>query len=226
MIAPVAAVGFDLDGTLVDTLPDLAHAVNETLTALGLPTLTREETGKLVGHGVERLVEGALAGKERRRVPAEQFYRALSLFDGYYGRSVFSQSRLYPDVLETLQALAAAGMPTCCITNKARRFTEPLLEWAGLAPHLRFSQTPASSAERKPSPTMLRVACERLSISPERFLFVGDSMVDLAAARAAGCPAMLVDYGYGVDSFPADIGNIVIRSIREVARATNPVGHA
>jgi phosphoglycolate phosphatase len=121
---------------------------------------------------------------------------AARLFRELYGQCLFRSSRLYPGAHETLHTLQSAGIVSCCITNKERRFTLPLLEAAGIADLMAFALCAEHAEERKPNPTLLLAACQRLAVTPSRMLYVGDSRSDIVAARAAGCRVVAVDYGY------------------------------
>ena len=191
------AVGFDLDGTLIDTAPDLATGVNGMLAALSLPPLDEGRIPGMIGDGVENLVRRALAASAvREPLAAGYFEQALALFRQSYAAHLFDRSRVYPQVIETLQALGHAGLALCCVTNKETRLAQLLMQQAGLEPYVRFTLGPPSAPERKPSPAMLIQACTRLSVSPAELLYVGDSLVDMQAAHAAGCRAVAVSYGY------------------------------
>ncbi|MGE5088930.1 MAG: phosphoglycolate phosphatase [Candidatus Levyibacteriota bacterium] len=192
----VRAVAFDLDGTLIDSAPDLAAAANAMLEALGHPRLPEARIAALIGNGIDRLVEGALAAATGRAAGDPPLATAATLFRGCYAERLFDRSRVYPGVIEGLAALDALGVPRCCITNKASAFTLPLLDAADLAPRLAFALCADRAEERKPAPAMLLAACERLGVDPGEMLYVGDSRIDIEAARAAGCPVAVVDYGY------------------------------
>ena len=192
------AAAFDLDGTLVDTMGDLSAAVNLMLGMLGARELPEVRVRALVGNGVEQLVLRALQ-ESLGSLPSHPAQRsaALALFRRLYGQRLFARSTVYPGVVPALQSLRAAGIALCCITNKDSAFTEPLLRQAGLSGFFSFTLCADRPEDRKPSPNMLLSACSRLCITPAEMLFVGDSNVDVAAARSAGCPVVAVSYGYG-----------------------------
>ena len=122
---------------------------------------------------------------------------ALALFRRLYGQDLFKRSTVYPGVVQTLRSLADSGISLCCITNKDSVFAEPLLREAQLSGFFAFTLCADRAEDRKPSPNMLLAACSRLGIAPAEMLYVGDSGMDIAAARAAGCPVIAVSYGYG-----------------------------
>jgi phosphoglycolate phosphatase len=197
LIDSVRAAAFDLDGTLIDTAPDLAMAVNVMLSMLGTEVLPEIRIRALIGNGVDQLVLRALKESLRGREPHEaQRSAALSLFGRLYGQRLFERSTIYPDVTRALESLADAGITLCCVTNKASTFALPLLAAARLRQFFAFTLSPGCEEDRKPSPNLLLAACSRLGVSPEEMLYVGDSRTDIVAARAAGCRAVAVSYGY------------------------------
>jgi phosphoglycolate phosphatase len=196
----VRAAAFDLDGTLIDTMGDLAAAVNLMLGMLGAQELPEPRVRALVGNGVDQLVLRALTESlGNRPTHSAQRSAALALFRRLYSQRLFKHSRVYPGVVQALRSLAEAGIALCCITNKDSMFTEPLLREAELGDFFTFTLCADRAEDRKPSPNMLLAACARLGIAPAEMLYVGDTSIDIAAARAAGCPVIAVSYGYGKD---------------------------
>lgn len=193
----IQVVAFDLDGTLVDTAPDLAAAANMMLVILGGRPLPETRIPALIGDGIDRLVARVLTLSRDGIAPEPKLLStATHLFKDLYVQCLFQRSRVYPGVFEALRALASAGVFSCCITNKERRFTLPLLEAAGIAGLIAFAMCADRPEDRKPSPTLLLTACRRFGVDPPRMLYVGDSRSDIIAARAAGCRVIAVDYGY------------------------------
>jgi phosphoglycolate phosphatase len=195
----IRAVVFDLDGTLVDTLPDLTSAVNATLTALGARNLTQARVKVLVGDGADKLVARAVAEAttgEPELTDADEQARAMQLFFRYYAEHLYVQSRVYPDAARVLRILREQGFRVGCVTNKSSRFAIPVLELAGLSGFLDLTLCADRNEDRKPSPALLLKACSRLQLSPEEMLYVGDSHTDVIAAHAAGCGAVAVTFGY------------------------------
>lgn len=191
------AIAFDLDGTLIDSAPDLAAAANRMLAHLGLQALPETGIPALIGDGVDQLVSRVLdASAGPRPAPPGQVAKARALFYRLYGEHLFERSRVYPGVRAGLAALREAGFSLCCVTNKAACFALPLLEAAQLAAHFAFTLCPEAEEDRKPSPRLLLAACRRLGVAPTELLLVGDSRTDVGAARAAGCAVVAVDYGY------------------------------
>ncbi len=194
--AGIRAVGFDLDGTLIDTIPDLATAINAMLERLGRSPLTPARIRTLVGDGAESLVERALASSRAAGTPEPALREALRLFKAAYSGQLYRDSRLYPEVTATLTALRAAGLALCCVTNKDDALAQPVMEAAGLTAHFAFTIGTRIREDRKPGPAMLLRACERLGVQPAQLLYVGDSRIDMEAAHAAGAAGIAVSYGY------------------------------
>lgn len=192
----IKAVMIDLDGTLLDTIPDLAVATNRMLEELGHAPLPLEMVRTFVGKGIPRLVERALAGSIDGHADAAVLARALLVFERHYAAVNGLHTTIYPGVREGLEQFAAAGFPLACVTNKAGAFTTPLLERVGLA-HF-FAQIIAGDtlARKKPDPQPLLHACAQFGVAPAQMLMIGDSLNDVQAARAAGCPVFCVPYGY------------------------------
>jgi phosphoglycolate phosphatase len=207
----VKAVMVDLDGTLADTIPDLAAAANMMLKEMGRPQFEESVMRTFVGKGIGRLVERALAGSLDGAAPEKLVERALPLFEKFYAGVNGRYATIYPGVMDGLQQLRAAQLPLACVTNKAQRFTAPLLEHLGLASY--FGQVIAGDTllQRKPDPAPLLFACRKFAIAPHEMLMIGDSLNDAEAARAAGCPVFCVSYGYneGRDVRTLDVDAIV-----------------
>jgi phosphoglycolate phosphatase len=206
----VKAVTIDLDGTLLDTIPDLAAAANLMLRELERPPLDEALIRTFVGKGIQNLVERVLAvafdGAAAGLLP-----RALPIYERCYESVNGRHTTIYPGVLEGLDALRAGGFALACVTNKSARFTLPLLEQVGLASYFREVVAGDTLPRKKPDPLPLIHACGSLGVAPRDMLMVGDSVNDAQAARAAGCPVFCVDYGYneGRDVRELDIDAIV-----------------
>ena len=211
---PIRSVTIDLDGTLLDTVPDLAAAANGMLRELGRPEYDIDTIAGFIGRGIPKLVERCLPDLDPDSVA-----QAQAIFRRHYAIENGRRSKLYPGVLEGLQALRAAGLPMAVITNKATAFTEPLLRATQLASWFEFAVSGDSLPEKKPHPMPLLHACERFGTAPAENLHIGDSRHDAAAARAAGCPVFLVPYGYneGEDVQGIDC-DAIVTSLVEAAR--------
>jgi len=192
----VKAVVIDLDGTLLHTAPDLAEAASRMAAELGLPPIGLDEIKTYIGNGVSRLVKRVLTRDMNAEPDAELFARALPVYEKHYAEGVSRESRPFPGVVEGLQALKQAGYRVACITNKAERFTVPLLKDTGLFDFFELILSGDTLPKKKPDPLPLLHACERFGITPDQLLLIGDSLNDAQAARAAGCHVFCVPYGY------------------------------
>ena len=206
----VGAVLFDLDGTLLDTLPDLHAAANGLRRDFGLADLPLEAIASYIGRGIPNLVKRVLAGS--MDVPdGPPPTDGLTSFRAHYERENGRNVRCYPGVIDGLEMLKAKGIPLAVITNKAEAFTLPLLEMTGLAGYFVVVVGGDVLPKNKPDPMALVWACGRIGVSPAHALFIGDSINDLKAGRAAGCPVFLLPYGYneGGDVHDLDCDAIV-----------------
>ncbi|PZP65162.1 MAG: phosphoglycolate phosphatase [Azospira oryzae] len=214
---PVGAVVLDLDGTLLDTVDDLAVAANAMLEELGFEPLPEPVIRTHIGKGLQNLVTRCLAEATGAEPAAAQVERALAVFEPHYRANLCVRTRPYPGVVEGLEALRQAGFPLGCVTNKAERFTLPLLQQAGLAPYFDLVIGGDTLPRKKPDPLPLVHAAERFGVPPAQLLLVGDSPNDTQAARAAGCPVVCVPYGYSEGAKVQDLDcDAIVASIREV----------
>ena len=187
---------FDLDGTLVDSVPDLAAAVDRTLAALGREPVGRERVRLWVGNGARVLVRRALAGGlEHDGVDEALAAEALALFlDAYEGNHELT--RVYPGVVETLEHLRAEGVALALITNKPARFLPELLADKGLDGYFHWLIGGDTLPQQKPDPAALLWVMEQAGVPATEALFVGDSRNDVRAAHAAGVTCVALSYGY------------------------------
>ena len=185
----------DLDGTMVNTLGDFAEALNRMLADLQLPAIAPQAIENMVGKGSEHLIRSVLAHVGAADVDAI-YGQAWQRYEHHYLQLNGQFADVYPGVLEGLQALRARGLRLACLTNKPLSFAQPLLEQKGLAPLFEQVFGGDSFERKKPDPLPLLKTCEALGTSPARTLMLGDSSNDAQAARAAGCPVVLVSYGY------------------------------
>ena len=186
----------DLDGTLVDSVPDLAFSVDETMRHLGLPMRGEAAVRTWVGNGVERLVERALADDVDGKPAPEALENALPIFMGIYAQNISGRSRLYPGVVEGLDWMLEAGLRLACVTNKAEAFTLPLLRNLGVLDRFEFVVSGDTLPVKKPDPAPLLHAAAKVGADPHECLMIGDSKSDVQAARAAGFGIVCVSYGY------------------------------
>jgi phosphoglycolate phosphatase len=187
---------FDLDGTLVDSAPDLAFSINAMLEQLGLPQHDESRVREWIGSGAERLVKRGLTGDINAEPDEALFQRAFTLFSDIYVDNTCRRSHLFPGVREGLDYLARTGRKLGCITNKRGRFTDPLLKALGIYDEFAIVVSGDTLAVKKPDPLPLLHATQALGVAPQNALMVGDSINDVEAARAAGLPVLCVRYGY------------------------------
>lgn len=193
----------DLDGTMVDTLGDFAEALNRMLGDLELPPIAAQHIERMVGKGSEHLLRSVLnhvlehMGKAPTAIEIEALYaHAWPSYQRHYLAINGHYARVYPGVEAGLQALRHAGLRLACLTNKPTSFALPLLRAKGLEGYFAQVFGGDSFDKKKPDPLPLLKTCEALQTAPARTLMVGDSSNDAQAARAAGCPVVLVTYGY------------------------------
>ena len=193
----------DLDGTMVDTLGDFAQALGRMLDDLALPGIERTHIERMVGKGSEHLIKSVLyhvlaqAGQAPAAINTEAIYpQAWARYQHHYLDINGQYAQVYPGVMEGLHALRSAGLRLACLTNKPTAFALPLLRAKGLDGF--FDKVFGGDAfeRKKPDPLPLVKTCAALGSAPARTLMVGDSSNDAQAARAAGCPVVLVTYGY------------------------------
>lgn len=202
---------FDLDGTLIDSAPDLARAVDAMLVQLRRPEAGEAQVRHWVGNGAARLVKRALTGEWEGEPEKALFERALRLFFQYYGESLVERTVLYPGVREGLDGLRDRGLALGVVTNKPGRFTLPILERLGIAHDFDVVVAGDTLDQKKPHPAPLLYAASSLGLRPAEVVMVGDSMNDVLAARKAGMPIVCVPYGYnhGSDIYDAQPDAII-----------------
>jgi len=200
---PYDAAIIDLDGTMVDTLGDFAEALNRMLRELVLPPIAPQHIERMVGKGSEHLLNSVLnhvlgqTGKAPSAIEMEALYaRAWPSYQRHYLAINGQFAGVYPGVIEGLQALRGAGLRLACLTNKPTDFAVPLLRSKGLDGFFERVFGGDAFERKKPDPLPLLKTCVALGTVPARTLMVGDSSNDAQAARAAGCPVVLVTYGY------------------------------
>jgi phosphoglycolate phosphatase len=207
----VEVVVIDLDGTLLHTAPDLAEAANRMLAEMRMPPIDTALIKTYIGNGVTRLIKRVLTLNMDGEPDAELLAHAKPIYENHYAEVVSLHSQPYPDVVEGLQALKAAGYRLACITNKAEKFTTPLLKDTELYDYFEIVLSGDSLPRMKPDPLPLLHACEYFGITPDQMLLIGDSLNDTQAARAAGCHVFCVPYGYnrGGDVRDLDLDAVV-----------------
>ena len=187
---------FDLDGTLVDSVPDLSWCLNQMLEQMGLSQQTEARVRLWVGNGVKKLESRALSHATGITPEPERLDQALSLFDSLYIENYHRQSTVYPGITEFFKFLKTTDIKTGCVTNKAERFALPLLKALNMDISFETVICGDTVARMKPDPLPLLTAAKILSILPEHSLMIGDSVSDVKAARSAGFNIVCTSYGY------------------------------
>jgi len=207
----------DVDGTLVDSVPDLAWCVDAMMQQLGREPHGEDRVRDWVGNGVERLVRRALVGALDGEPDGADFEQAYPIFMELYAENTSKRSFLYPGVREGLDQLKAAGYQIGCVTNKAAQFTEPLLKDLGIFDDFSIVISGDTLAKKKPDPAPLLHATKYFGCDPAKSMMIGDSVSDVAAARAAGFQIICMSYGYnhGVDIRDAN-PDAVVDSMLEI----------
>ena len=192
----VQAIAFDLDGTLVDSITDLAAAANAMRVELGMPPLPQETIRSHVGDGMGRLVHRALTNQRDVLADEALWQQGFAAFVRHYDAHLSTHTRPYPDVTAALALLRQSGLPLAVITNKAERFAVKLLQQLNLDSYFSLIVGGDTLPEKKPSPQPLLHVADVLHLAPTQLAMVGDSRNDILAAKAAGALAVGVDYGY------------------------------
>ena len=195
-------VMFDLDGTLIETAPEICDAVNDTLRRFDLPEVAQQQVNDWIGHGTRELLIQALAYSGKTDAAAIRISDSLALiaaeFDKHYQRRCGTRSHLYPQVREALTALRSRGTRLAVVTNKEGRYTATVLGAHQLTPLLDSVVSGDTLATKKPDPAGIQSCLARFGVSRDRALFVGDSSIDVATARNAGVAVWALPYGYNM----------------------------
>lgn len=196
-----AMVLIDLDGTLVDSVPDLAWCIDETMKALDMPIRGEEKVRNWVGNGVPRLIERALIDQLDGEPSDALYAKAAPIFMALYADNSSKRSQLYPHVIEGLKWLKDSGVRIGCVTNKDEQFTLPILKSKGLFDFFEIVISGDTLPLKKPDPAPLLYGANFFGIAPENAMMIGDSISDVKASRAAGFSIVCMSYGYnhGVD---------------------------
>lgn len=220
--APLAfdAVLLDLDGTLMDTIPDFTVAVNAMLSELKFAAISQAEIATYIGKGSDNLIRRVLTSVQGGQPPTDELFKQAKVsYTANYHRINGDQAIIFDGVRPGLERLQAMGLRMAVVTNKNAEFAVPLLERTGLAKYMQAIVCGDTLAERKPHPAPMLHACNLLKSSPSRTVAVGDSVNDALSARAAGCTFLAVPYGYNegnsVHSLDVDA---IVESIEHAAR--------
>lgn len=202
-----ATIVFDLDGTLVDTAPDLVRALNETMDLEGLPRAKLESVRNLIGQGARVLIERT-ASLHGVAFSAERLDELMREFIGFYRVDIARESKPFPGVIEALDSLAALGAKLAVCTNKRTDLSTQLLDALDISERFSAIVGADAVADRKPHPDHYRAAVTRAGGTVRRSMMVGDTVADVAAARGAGAPVAVVKFGYcegDVEKLGADV---------------------
>lgn len=214
----IRAIAFDLDGTLVDSAPDIQRALNSALRREGLPRFDVERVRGWIGDGPDALIARALASQGRGEDDIALRARLRRWFDAATLAAPLAGGSVYPGIAEMLSTLHRV-LPLVVVTNKPTPLARAVLEAAGLTPYLSGVHGADTPAQRKPAPALLLAACERLRVAPHELLMVGDAEPDMRAAHAAGCRALCVGWGYGHATLPAWLDPLRIAAPAELPAA-------
>lgn len=213
------AILLDFDGTLVDTAPDFINALNRLLREMDQPSVTIDEFRNLAGDGAKRLLQRALERHKAVIPPDDEIMPWVKRLIAYYYEVMTVESRPFPGVVETLTTLHKGGSRLAVCTNKPQAATDALIGHFGLS-HLFGAVLGGDTVvAKKPDPGHLDEALARLGRKREHAVMVGDSATDVAAARAAGVPVVVVAYGYSASPVPELGGDAVIGHFAELPRA-------
>jgi len=208
----------DVDGTLVDSVPDLAYCIDKMMQKLGLQKWGEDKVRHWVGNGVPKLVERALTGELEGRPIKEVFDKAYPIFLDLYEDNNSQRSYLYDGVREGLDYLISQGYQLGCVTNKSEQFTHPLLKALGIFNDFKIIISGDTLAKRKPDPMPLLYCAEHFNLKPKECLMLGDSVSDVKAARAAGFDIICMSYGYNHGNDIADENpDLVIDSMNQLS---------
>jgi phosphoglycolate phosphatase len=180
---------FDLDGTLIDSVPDITDAINKTFDELGIERVSEEEVRNYLGNGARTLIERALRGKNDE----ELLQKTLKIFKNHYKNNVCNKTAMYPGVKETLEKLPHKK---AIVTNKPYEFVGEILKTLEIDGYFEMYIGGESLPEKKPSPLPLLYVCEKMGYKPSEAVMIGDSKNDILAARNAGIKSVAVNYGY------------------------------
>jgi phosphoglycolate phosphatase len=209
---------FDLDGTLVDTAPDLAAATNYVLSTLSLAPVDEIEIRNFVGHGALAMIEGALKS-QGRTLPQRELYDLFEVFIAHYTANIAAHSAPFPNAIATLQAMANEGAVLAVCTNKIEAHARALLDALDLSQYFAAITGRDSVGAYKPDPKHLTETIARAAGLTERAVMIGDSETDIRTAKAAGVPIVAVDFGYSTEPVRTFGPDLIISNFSELPGA-------
>jgi phosphoglycolate phosphatase len=206
----------DLDGTMVDTAPEIARAVNSMLAEMALPALGQAQIETYIGEGAAMLIKHSLMQQSVAEPDSAMLATAQQLFADYYAQIV-TESKPYAGVAAGLQAIKSAGYRLACVTNKPEKFSLPLLAASNLLPYFELVVSGDSLAKKKPDPEQILHICKQFDLDVSATVLVGDSQTDITAARSAGCFVFAVPYGYNQQQcITADKVDALVNNLHDV----------
>lgn len=217
------AVLFDLDGTLIDSVPDIAAATNELLALHGLAALGVGDVREMIGHGVPTLVRRAFAARSIA-LEGEALDLRVAEMMPIYGRHLVNLTMVLPGASQCLEALARSGVRLAVVSNKPMPFTRAICDHYGFSRHVAAVQGAEVHIPKKPAPDMLHAALGAMGAARDRSVMVGDGAADVEAARAAGLPVVVVRGGYGGEAAEAFEPDLVIDGLADLADALRRLG--
>lgn len=208
----------DLDGTLLDTAPEIARAVNSMLLEMALPVLDQAQIEAYIGEGAAMLIKRSLMQQTLTEPDAATLAAAQQLFSSYYAQIV-TESKPYAGIEAGLQAIKNAGYRLACVTNKPEKFSLPLLAASNLLPYFELVVSGDTLAKKKPDPAQILYSCAQFGVTVDDVVLVGDSTTDIAAARSAGCYVFAVPYGYNQQQpIAANSVDALVNNLQDVLR--------
>ena len=216
-ISDTRAIAIDLDGTLLDTIPDLCGAVNRVLTELGFSELPLPLVKSFVGKGLGEHMRKSLLTVLKREPTEDEKAQAMSLYKKHYAAHIADQTTIYPGVVEGLNAFKSRGLKMSVVTNKWTIYTEILLAHFKLAPYFDHLVCGDTLTTGKPDPGMMFYSAGRFGVHPREMLMIGDSGNDSRAAQAAGSPVVLMTYGYSEGENLVDLhANAIVGTFTDI----------
>lgn len=208
----------DVDGTMVNSVPDLAYCIDQMMQHLGKDKCGEKKIIKWIGNGIPRLVEMALTDNLGYRPDDSLQQKAQGIFLDFYAQNITGKSVLYDGVIEALDYMKNSGYILSCITNKAHRFTSPLLKSLDIFDYFEIILSGDTLPRKKPDPLSILHIANYFKINPKDCLMIGDSIIDIKTARAAGSNVICVSYGYNKDNDIVDANpDLIIESMRDLS---------
>jgi phosphoglycolate phosphatase len=214
---PIRAIAIDLDGTLLDTIPDLCGAVNFTMHELGLPDLPLEVVKAFIGKGLMAHVGKSMRYALGRDPTGPELNHALTVYRRQYAEHVADKTTIYTGVIDGLETFKSRGLTLSVVTNKWTTYSMTLLDHFKLTPYFQHVVCGDTLTTNKPDPGMLFYSAGRFGVHPREMLMIGDSGNDSRAAQAAGSPVVLMTYGYSEGENVADLrANAIVSTFTEI----------